>query len=435
VAQVMRTRSLELAGLGKALVRELADRLEQAVARPPASALADRHDRPIDQTREHVERQAGNDGERSTCLEPAHKHGERPERSLLIAVEQRVAPLDRGADGAVALGKRPPGAAERVEPCVERSEDLCRRHHAHPRCGQLNRQREMIEASAQHRDRHLGLPAGKEIGSALTRSLDEQSLSVVSLERIQPPHGLAAHTKEFTTRRENVNAGTGAEEAGRQFSARIDDVLAVVQHEQDIAIGQVPAQRVRRRRAAATTDRQRSRYLGGGIRIRRSGQIDEPHTIGAATDLPARELNPEPGFARTAGTGNRHQAATPQCLADRIELARPPDQRRERDWQVVRLSHAAMITHRRAQSPIRVCADERTAGVPYSAPMSKLDDILGTFVPAQLRAQEAIYNGDVGATPRALVPRGPSHAVRRGTVQQRAEPDQPDVRLGRIALL
>ena len=80
------------------------------------------------------------------CRQPAKKHP-------LGLGQQRVRPVHRGAQRLLAAyrGARPAG--QQPEPVMQAIEDLGQRQGAHPRGGQLDRQRQSVEATANFRHR------------------------------------------------------------------------------------------------------------------------------------------------------------------------------------------------------------------------------------------------------------------------------------------
>ncbi len=112
-------------------------------------------------------------------------------------------------------------------------------------------------------------------------------------------------------------------------------MLAVVEDEQEIAVGEEPAQRVRRRRPGQRAHAEHSRclvrhVLGPGC----GGQVDKPYAIAATTDLPSSQLERQTGLPDTAGPGEGGETAAPHDLHERLQLASAADQRGQRHWQV-----------------------------------------------------------------------------------------------------
>ena len=108
-------------------------------------------------------------GERAAAGEDRHA----PEQPLLRLGEERVAPVDRGAQRLLPLGRVARAGGEHVERVVEPLEQRFRRQEPQPGGGELERERQAVEAPADGRD------GGRVLGRQLERAsslgaLDEQ---------------------------------------------------------------------------------------------------------------------------------------------------------------------------------------------------------------------------------------------------------------------
>jgi hypothetical protein len=140
VARVARPEPLGLAGLGEALGGVLPHRLEQVEARLAVGLLAPHQQALVAQRGdavEHLRLAAGGvgrgDGLRGVEREAAAEHRQRAEQRLLAGREQRVAPVDGGAHGAVARVGVARLGAEQVDAPVEAGEQGARREHPRAR--------------------------------------------------------------------------------------------------------------------------------------------------------------------------------------------------------------------------------------------------------------------------------------------------------------
>ena len=184
-------------------------------------------------------RQAGCDLPRGVRTEAAREHREAPERFLFDWIQEPVAPLDRGPHLSMTRGCGSLRGSQLTELGLDAQEDLGRRHRAHPRRGKLDRERQTIHALAQLRDRGVVIGAWHEVGSALPCALDEQAERVFGLERGQAPHRFPVDAERLTTRGEDPQARACGQERIGKLCALIDHVLAVVEDEKQVAIGQV----------------------------------------------------------------------------------------------------------------------------------------------------------------------------------------------------
>ena len=114
--------------------------------------------------------------------EAADEDGEAREERLLLRGQEVVAPLDRGAQRPVPLGHT--GARlglQELEPLAQAHEDLARREQLDPCGGQLERERQPVQAHAELGDR-LGVRLGElEVGPRIAGAIDEQAY------RLRPP--------------------------------------------------------------------------------------------------------------------------------------------------------------------------------------------------------------------------------------------------------
>ena len=130
--------------------------------------------------------------------------------------------------------------------------------------------------------------------------------------------------------------GQRAQQRVHELRARVDDVLAVVEHEQELA---------RRAYASSASTRLLARRVGDAERHRdrprhepvfgKLGEVDEPDAVDPRIDLPPRRLQREPRLARTAEPGDRDEPALAQELLELVELALAADEARKRRRQVV----------------------------------------------------------------------------------------------------
>ena len=184
----------------------------------------------VDERRESVE-EAPRAAHGLCLLEaPASDEDRQPgKQALLFLREQIQAPLDRRAEGLLAL-RHVVGAARQQVEAPEPVEQSGRREHLRPRGGQLDRQREPVQPGAD-------LGHGVELGLRIepvdgrTRTLDEQPRRLGSLER---RHGVFVLTREMEDGAAGHDDGQqrgGRHEIGEQESGR-GDLLEVVDDEQ-----------------------------------------------------------------------------------------------------------------------------------------------------------------------------------------------------------
>ena len=170
---------IAVVGCREALGGVGADRLEHLqpggrVRLPPAheQALSD----------EVVERVEVGAGDRLGRLDrrAAREHGEAREARLLAVAQQLVAPVDGRAQRVVAGGRVASGGAGSAECHVQTFGDLGGRQQPAAGRGELDRQRQPVDAPADLRDRGSVAVAQIKRGIVGTRPLDEQRDRIVA---------------------------------------------------------------------------------------------------------------------------------------------------------------------------------------------------------------------------------------------------------------
>ena len=114
----------------------------------------------------------------------------------------------------------------------------------------------------------------------------------------------------------------------RHLGGRRQDVLAVVQHDQQLPAGQRPHGAGHRVDGIPFRDSQRLGDACGNKRgIGEGGQLDQPRAVLEAAGGQRRRPQGEPGLAAPAGAGQRHHPGGAQAVQDRGDLGSAADQR------------------------------------------------------------------------------------------------------------
>ena len=135
---------------------ELADRLEHRHAGLPAGdvdetdeALLGQRRQPGEDIEDDVVGSFGMGGNRFDCLDLGiGEDGQQLEQALLCWVEQVIAPVHRGPQGLLSLGQVARPAAQQCQPVLESIAEHLRGEQPHVRRGELDRQGQPIEPSA-----------------------------------------------------------------------------------------------------------------------------------------------------------------------------------------------------------------------------------------------------------------------------------------------
>src|SRR5207302_6310474 len=117
--------------------------------------------------------------------------------------------------------------------------------------------------------------------AGLARAFDEEPNRGVAVQRRHSPRRFTRPTEWFPARGQEVSAWTGLEERLSEVGARADHVLAVVEDEQGLEVGNVLAERGEDRAALLLPeaedpgDRRRD-----AVRIGDGCELDVPDTVG-----------------------------------------------------------------------------------------------------------------------------------------------------------
>ncbi len=317
--EVRRVRAVRDAGLRA----EEADRLQHPV--PPVDHV---HEGPVDQVGQHV------------LVGVAHRHhrvergatgehGEAPGQLPLVGPQQVPAPLDGRAQGAVARGGRAVAAVQQREMvvCGQSRGDLLDGELAQPRGRELDRQRQPVQRGADLGDGGAVGRTDDETGADGGRAVGEQPYRrVVRPQWSQRQQRLAGQPERLPAGREHRDAGTFGQQGADQRRDGVDDVLAVVQHQQQLAVerGDQATDRVgggaERRLPHAERAEDRRRHLVGN-----GGQVHHAHLAAAQRSAGGDRLEREAGLADAAGAEDGDQPGV-AVGGEPFQLPRPADE-------------------------------------------------------------------------------------------------------------
>jgi hypothetical protein len=267
VRRVPRPNPLLLAALREFPERVLADRLEHPVARLAARAGPRPDERLLHQPPERPEQipvavlPVGAQGLRRPQREAAREHGQAPEQHPLLFGEEVVAPAQGRLHRPLPFGQVPRPAG--LEDPVQHREQFRGPQESRLRGGELQRERQSLEAPADRRHRGGVLAGEPEGGGGRPGALEEEPgggcgvhgpdvRGAGGVGHRKRRHGalpLAPQAKRGAARDEQDEARAGAEQPG-QLGSRAHHVLEVVQHEQQFPPSQVRPQRLVGRPAA-----------------------------------------------------------------------------------------------------------------------------------------------------------------------------------------
>ncbi len=250
-------------------------------------------------------------------------------------------PLDRSAAP----------AGEQAEPFVEALCDLGGRHHPDAGGGQLDRERDAVEAPADLRDRLQVLGRSGEAATGVGGAIEEEAhrfvlgqlfrafVLVRNCERADRHEPFAVQPEALPTRREHSYAGASERERLHEARGRGNEVLTVVQDEQDLPITERGDDAVGQRLPRTLRDRQgRGDEVADPGRVRQRTELAQPRAGGEPGQHLGRGLHRQPRLADTADAGQRDDPYLSERRRDLVDLVDTADERRELLRQVRRIA-------------------------------------------------------------------------------------------------
>jgi basic amino acid/polyamine antiporter, APA family len=256
---------------------------------------------------------------------------------------------------------------EQAEGVAEAARDRVGREYRHAGRGQLERERHPVQLPADLRDRPGAFVIERPPAIDAAGAVDEQPGGVRAREagdavlhrqgqRGHQPPRLAGNRERHPAGRKHRQRRALAQQPREDPGDLLDQVLAVVDHEQRVAAVKVGDRGIQladpRQRAHSETLDQRRR---DGTGVGDARELDPPHAAGEGGSATRGRLDGEPGLAHASRSGQRQQPRRRQRGADGLQILLATDQRSELGRQAVR-RHVGASSHgrRRASSPIRV---------------------------------------------------------------------------------
>jgi len=247
----------------------------------------------------------------------------------------------------VAFGRGPVGPGEQREPVVQPGRDLRGVECPHPCGGQLDRERQPVETTTDLHD-HFGIRRVKlEIGAHRGGPLAEQPhrralFWTVDCERQRRDReqALAADPQSLTARGEETQARAGAEEPRGEAGGGVDAVLAVVEDDERVLVGEVLLQAGsgvvggRLQQAGfAGADRAQDRRRDVRVVTHRR-KLHQPDTLRRKASHARCGLDGETRLPRAPGTGDRDQAGRGDRRREGLQVRFTADEAGELRLQV-----------------------------------------------------------------------------------------------------
>ena len=258
-----------------------------------------------------------------------------------MVIEQLVTPGHCGRQRPLPARRQPVPGGQQPEPVIEAVQQLRHAQRLHPRRGQLNRQRHPIQPRHQPRHHRPGLVIQREMRVRAAGPVREQrhrlapgiggSIRARQAKRRQPVPGLPGHPQRLPAGRQHPHIISGQQQPSAQRRGRADQMLAVIQHQQQLLPGQHPRQRIGHGHPRLLPYPQRRRHCRRNLRgVPQRRQFRQPHPVREPARHSPGHLTGQPGLARTARPGHRHQPVLIQQARHRAHRGAPAHETRQR---------------------------------------------------------------------------------------------------------
>ena len=265
--------------------------------------------------------------------------------------EEVVAPIDQRAQRLLARQSRPIAARQQTEAIRQALRNALDGQRAHAGRRKLDRERYAVEAMADVDDEDRVLLGQAKARLRGARPIHEKRyrreiaqcgrrhlhLRVGDGKRRQRIRGFARNVQRLATRRENLQLRPCLQQLAARLGARLQEMLAVVQDDQQTAVPDRFCQRFQNGVSGLFLDSQNG--CDGlrdhpGIGDRR--ELDQPNAVGVIVQHVGGRLQGQPRLAQAARAKQRHQPPFLQRAPDFGQLALTTDERGHLLRQVVR---------------------------------------------------------------------------------------------------
>ncbi len=226
--------------------------------------------------------------------------------------------------------------AEEPEPIVEPGHDLLDRHRAQPDRGQFKGQRDSVESPA-HRDHGLLIRRGEgESGHHRFGPVHEERHRLTSgrgsagigYVHGRDQQGVLRHDVErLSAGRQDPQPRRRPQQRLGQLRAPIDQVLAGVQDQQEMPVGQTVREQIQRVTGGLVGQADAGCHgTGQQLRIAQRGQLDQPHPVVEGPAQIGGHTQGQPGLPHPARAAQGDQPRPFESLPDLCQLPLPSDE-------------------------------------------------------------------------------------------------------------
>ena len=187
----------------------------------------------------------------------AGEDGQAPEQDALVPIEQIVAPRQRGVQRLLAGDRGSAAAAQDPQRVAQPRRDLAGREGRGPGRREFEGQRHPVQADADLGHRRRGRLVEREVRGGVVRSLGEQpyrfqlrqpvewwqGAQIGQGQRWRAPRHLPTYAQRLPAGGQHDHARAAAQHFRGQPRARVQQMFAVVQDQQQAAVRHLPGQR------------------------------------------------------------------------------------------------------------------------------------------------------------------------------------------------
>ncbi len=218
----------------------------------------------------------------------------------------------------MATRRRPTAADQQPEHVIQPLQDLLDPERTHPRRRQLDRQGQALEAGTDGRQHRCAARRHAKVRLDRLSAFDEQlrrrkphelvgthdRARIGNGQRGYPPRSFARDLEGLAAGRQHAHAWAALFESLNEVGTHLDEVLAVVQHEQHLTARQVGHERVEQRsiRPLAHAEHRRDR-LRHQQWVRQRGKFHQPDAVLERADEAGGDPESEPSLAAAADAG------------------------------------------------------------------------------------------------------------------------------------
>ena len=170
----------------------------------------------------------------SSQITTTRKNRQSFEDALLIAEQQLVTPVDNRSKGLLARQRVAEAAGEKPKTVVQTRQDLLDGKGTRAGRSQLDGEREPVKTETNIGDGTENLVGKFQSRADRLRTGKKQLHGIICRQRRYRPNMFAAHPEALATRRQNTQTGASTQQVFGDLSGRIDHVLAIVEHDQQV---------------------------------------------------------------------------------------------------------------------------------------------------------------------------------------------------------